>query len=924
MKWVVGVLLLAVAAILLTAGLFLDRILAAKLPALLTEVTGQQVTVGEIEVDLFALRSRATDLNVGDPAHPALYAEAVAITLDGRALFGGQLRLQTAAAAFLRVDVAAWQSGESGEAIDWAVIERWLPEVAQIDTLAVYATKQLTSLSEDNRWRRSVDGSSVLSWTQTGFASEVSVSTEFSSVFDLLDKQRGHIRLKLGSVAAADSFLTVDIQIEPSQGGVKHTIDLDAEALAGRWQFDAQTLFAWPLKSELNLQRFDVDGVRTVLGLVLGADASAPHDWLQATLPQLTLPAHHTNLQISELYFDDEGVSDIAAEVDLQPASTGSGSIIRVSDLRASLPRAKVAGNFSVAPDTVWVLDVDLKVDAPSEASEASEASESAEPYLNADWLWQTGVAELSTSGSTPIALLENAVGEISLAGIYMGHEAQPLSLSAQFKQERGLMGTDVLELRIGESKVTGSLWTDDSRRSLNARLSSPYLNVDQILARETTDSPDKAAFRTKDIAWIPSKMPIDLAFTGDTVELAGQSFSDVKFALQHDAEHAKLDLSLSTSETGRVDFNALAERYAPQQSLQLELNAERVALTQLGLTSPLTLTKGHVSLKGQGANLAEIIPALAGQIDLQLAAATLPNQLSIQAIPQVHVEDDKITAVSLDALSIAAGDTLMAEGQIRVGLDPPALSGKVQASKINVDHLLTLADSESSEPKVAINSPSDWPLGLDLQLQAKELTVRERRLSDVGLSIKSNQSRLDVSGLSFASEFGEVRAEGHLATDGGKAELTLSGELAALDVEALTNAQFARVLDKPPAGTFSLKVEGSDWNTLTGDGRVKLHLGEPGQNTDDSSQVAVDASIRFAANTIQADIKSLQWYGSDAQGTIVYERAGKPNYKLDITSGVLDLSTIDSKSEPGDAAAPEGGGVLKSVSNMTRRSLGS
>ena len=79
MKWVVGVLLLAVAAILLTAGLFLDRILAAKLPALLTEITGQQVTVGEIEVDLFALRSRATDLNVGDPAHPALYAEAVAI-----------------------------------------------------------------------------------------------------------------------------------------------------------------------------------------------------------------------------------------------------------------------------------------------------------------------------------------------------------------------------------------------------------------------------------------------------------------------------------------------------------------------------------------------------------------------------------------------------------------------------------------------------------------------------------------------------------------------------------------------------------------------------------------------------------------------------------------------------------------------------
>ncbi|MFB3104131.1 MAG: hypothetical protein ACE1ZA_04300, partial [Pseudomonadales bacterium] len=712
-----------------------------------------------VEVELFGLRATSTKFLIGEVDQPDFLAESVEVAIDGGALFAGKIRLVSVSAIHASIDVGLWGNGDRGEAIDRVVINRWLPETARLGTLAIYNGEQLVSLTEENTWERYRGEQQLLRWTQAGLASPLSVRVEFSPVFDLLDEQRGNVRVKVVRLVETDVLLSAELKITPQQTGIRHVVELETKAIKGRWEFETPALFEWPAASQLTIETLDMDEVQMVLDLLDDSREEGSGDLMSFPMPQLVLPAHELEVQIDEWLFYDEDISDIHADIVLQPATTESPPVIQLRGLTARLTDFDLAGDASAVVGAEWVVSLDLVADTQDRDSAVSAF------YDDSDWLWRRAHATFATRGSTLIELLENAEGQFSANGTYLGAEEIPLSLSTQFTSKRGLMGVDAFELEMGESKVTGSVWTDDNWRALNARLSSPYFNVNQLLRGEPSLDEEPAGVRVPDLRWIPADVLIDVTFAGTVLEIGGRRFTDVRLAWGQTAENGNLDLALSTSAVGRIELHADTQRNGVEQVLRIGMSVDQVELSQFGVDVPISVSSGQVELSGRGESLSATVPNLAGEMTVQLTSEYLQDQVTVRAMPTFRTAENKVVAVLLEDLELALGDTQLINGRLQFDLIEPSIAGNLRAVKLNVDRLINVVDETGAPATIA--KQLDELIALDLKLQVQELTVQNQLLSDVELSLQAQNDALDISTLNFASKFGQVQGQGSLRTVG-------------------------------------------------------------------------------------------------------------------------------------------------------------
>ncbi|MEE4282729.1 MAG: hypothetical protein V2I41_12355, partial [Pseudomonadales bacterium] len=728
-------------------ALLMPRILEHVLPDVLEGLTDQPVIVDNVSLSWLSLQANVSRLLVGSDETPALLCENFSLAFDAAALLQGQLRITSAGADVLHVDLDQWQGDNSDEPMDVQLIESWLPERVYITALEVYQAERPVAKTKDNLFLRREGDLQTLNWVQTGLSAQLSVSLQFSPLFDVLRHKRGHIQIEIAQAGQVEDLLTADVSITPAEAaGVAYVFQLEGLAVTGSWSYEVADLLEWPEHSDLRLKRLDVNRIQALIA-ELTADvtekgtvqpANSSQDWLQVSLPQVSLPAHQAHVQVDELLIGSDSVRDLTTRIVTRAGDTGSPAGIQFHDLNADLAGADLKGDLAFVFGRQWDIAADLAAVSQAESDAIAK---------DALLYWHSGHVDLTTRGGKPIELLENARGSLAAAGLYHGAEALPMRLSAEFDSELGLLGSDALKLQVGESDISGALWTDDSRRALSARLNARYLNFD-VLRRDTgADAAAPFEFNLPERIGLPSNFPMDVEFAGDRIQLAGLAFNTVVVGFQNQADSANIDVSFNTGLQGRIRLNLSEQRVGNEAAFNLDLKLSAVDLQQLGSDVPLVVTSAQLNLAGRGDGLPSVVSSLAGELMVELSSARLSEDLQFRAIPSFGVAAGQVTSLSLSELDMQMGKTTRTLGELLVTLPELAVTGQLNTSSINLDTLIVSADESQAEPDPTPLLPLLQSLPtVDLQIALGELTLEAQTLTNASLRLETQPGSLNIA----------------------------------------------------------------------------------------------------------------------------------------------------------------------------------
>ena len=911
------------AMLLVVVALLLPRIIEHEVPDVLAGLTNQPVEVDNVSLSWLSLQANVSRLLVGSDEAPALLTENFSLAFDSAALLQGQLRITSAGADVLHVDLDQWQSDNNAEPMDVQLVESWLPERIHITILEVYQTERLVAKTQDNLFLRREGDIHTLNWVQAGLSAQLSVSLQFSPLLDVLQNKRGQIQIEIAQADQAEDLLTAEVSITPAEAaGVAYVVQLEGLAVTGSWSYEVADLLAWPEHSDLRLKRLDVNRIQALIA-ELTADvtekgavqpASSSQDWLQVSLPQVSMPAHRAHVQIDELLIGSDSVRDLTTRVVTRAGDTGTSAGIQFHDLNAGLAGADLKGDLAFVFGRQWDIAADLAAVSQAESDAIT---------TDALLYWHSGHVDLTTRGGKPIELLENARGSLAAAGLYHGAEVLPMRLSAEFDSELGLLGSDALKLQVGESDISGALWTDDSRRALSARLNSRYLNFD-VLRRDTrTDDAAPFELNLPERIGLPSNFPMDVEFAGNRIQVAGLNFNTVVVGFQNQADSANIDVSFNTGLQGRIQFNLSEQRVGTEAALNLDLKVSAVDLQQLGLDVPVMVTSAQLNLDGRGDGLPSIVSSLAGELMVELSSARLSEDLQFRAIPSVGVAAEQVTSLTLSDLDMRMGKTTRTLGELLVALPELAVTGQLNTSSINLDTQIVSADESQAEPDPTplLSLLQSLPT-VDLQIALGEFTLEAQTLTNASLRLKSQPGELNIADASFNSPFGAVQWQASVMTRNGAADVQLDGSLQGLKVASLTQSQMKDLLDKPLAGTLALRGRGGDWAELYHDSHLRLKLAAPPVATNQRPEFDIDVELRALDEGLwQADIADLYWRNSDVRGRVTFRDMQPPELRADLNAGYLDLTPFDPP-QADTAGKVSDAGLIRSVSNTTARAL--
>ncbi len=902
----------AVLVLLVAVQLLLPRVLESTLPDLLAGIIEKPVAIESISLRPLTLEASVSRLTIGSHETPALLAEGLNVQLDGGALLRGQIRIDSADATFIRLDPGAWQSDGAGEPLDRNVVESWLPRQAQVQRLALYSGEELLSKTENNRFQTLRTDLMELSWVQQELLSPLAVRLEFSPPFAILEDRQGTIRLEVVQANNPEEILIAETTLEPAeQGAVTQRLQFTGPAVSGSWTYTADELLAWPQASALQLDRLDVDRIQDLLAEVIAEPETEPQGWLQSPLPIVALPAHAVDVRIVQLHIGDQAMRDIATRVVMQPGDQNVSASIQFQDLTARLAGADLAGNLDFALGSQWSVDADLT---------ATSRAGSESVFENADLFWNNGHVDLVTHGTTPIKLFENARGTFAADGLYVAAEVLPLRLRANFKSERGLMGSDALELTVGDSSLVGSMWTDDSRRALNARFSSPFLDVDALRPAGGVASDTALEFEIPDQQWLPTDLPIDIQFEANALKVAGLNFADVDIGIQVSVQRALLKLSMRTGSQGSITLTAAGRRSDTETGVDLDLEVAGVDLQKLGVEVPAHITSAHLTLTGRGVSLPAIVPDLTGEVSLRLTTETLAEDIQFSAKPSFGMAVTRIASLSLHDLEISLGNSTRTRGQVRVGFPTLATTGELHTSALNLDTLILPGSETGSSAELVPLLQELVPM--DLQLRFAELTLEEQAITDLNLSLRSKPGFLEIADASFTSAFGKARGQANFTANNEAADLNMEASVLDVEVSAFTDSQIKVLLDKPLMGAITLRARGTDWESLYQEARLRVQLEETPGIPDRPPEFDVDVEFKpLPGDQVQADIVNLHWRENDVRGRVTLLDVQPLVFDADLRAGFLDLTPL-TEPQAAQASQEASGGLIRSFTNAAGSTL--
>ncbi len=646
----------ALVALMLCADIVAERLLAARLPQMLSETFEQPVAVSGVGISLFQQRFEASAIVIGTPEAPAVTLEALTVELNLAALLNGSLRPDTVHAVRVTIDPRNWPSHAASAPLDTTSRRARLPAFLAVDYLELAGPHPL--VSRQVTWQTLAEDTAALRWQLPAGRSLVDVYVHLSDLNGLVMRRQGAALLEATHARDGERLLTMRWRAGAGLEAISHQLAIDSPALRGRWHFDTPTLFAQPLHSRADLDTLDMDELLRVWEGLTEPSAAGADEWLSASLPVLSLPPHELELRAATLRIGGEAWRDLEIDARFESATTDSPAHAAFHRLAFKTAVADLEGRVDVSVGPSWQLAGDITAVARGAQIGLADG------YGRDRRRWRQGSVTLAGEGDTMLALLSSAAGSIDAEGTFLGSKPLPMRLRAEFTRAPGRRGADEIELAIGASTVRGALWTDPANSTVGGALTADTLNLDEL---DLWPSGAEAArpWVIPDASWLPLQLPISVQVDAGQVIAGNRSYRSVAGQFTQTPTSAALLAGFEANSGSSIEVSATADRSLAQRSLTVRLTAQDTDVAAFGVESNARIEQAQVQLAGHGQTLAAIVSGLQG--DLAMWVQGMPGgPVVVDAKPSFLVDSNGVLdAIDLQELEVAWGDNISGSGSV-------------------------------------------------------------------------------------------------------------------------------------------------------------------------------------------------------------------------------------------------------------------
>ncbi len=904
----IGLVVLLVIGPVMFANRIAEHYIAQEIPEVLSGIEGQPASLTDIRANIWRLQASAEKFTYGRSRDEAIVATRVTVKLDLGRLLRGEIYIRSATADLLQIRPTLWLTAAESKATPVAsrkgdeqesyasTIRRWVPDLLELGKLEVFIDDTRVFVGEEQRWTSPGTDQQRILWSDTRGSAAYHYELAGNTMLDVDRKNAGHATLKVSSEEAG-LLLTGKLDVELVDDRYLTKIAIESQGLKGIWQFEADELFDLPAESKLEITHLEPAGfghAATLFDFTVGRDdASKSRDFLKAPLPNWQLPEHRIQTTIKEFELGDDAVRNTNASIQLKPGTAGR-SVIAVDNLHAQLPRSDLQGSFSATLGQSWNLALNAQI-----ATHAGQQNRSSE-FVGSSWYLQAGSGSLKTEGATLAALLENSSGSVDLQGVYMAAHELPFTLKATVDERRGRVGTDVMELQLGNSQIEGSAWISEDQQNLFLQLDAVILDLTELRAGPAPKSSEKnktgpAGLGIPEVGWWKSDMKVDATLTSPEVRLPGLKARDVNLEFHRAKEGDRLHLAFAPQGTGRIEANVHKKLEATGQTLALDVTVTDVDLATLGLDTPPGQVTGNLNWQGMGGTYRELIGSLAGPIELKLEPAKADSAIDLQATSSLLIQREQILGLDLNALTLTVPGKQTASGDLSLDATIPKISGRLQMGTFEVDKVMHELP-EKDETQVGLTATLDALPEFDLAFKADRLNLQQHALDGFTAKLVATGSELSINDLKFFSRFGDVRGDGKLGRKGEQVDIVLNADLGKVELNRLLRSEQVRNLAGPLSGSVKLQTSGKDWKDLSANLSGHIRLSDPAHGADHDDRLNIEVQLQQVTDGMAADIRSLQWGRSDLRGQLKFSRGEPPTLTADIQSDYLDADYIQKK----------------------------
>ena len=906
------------------------RALDDQLGPLLTRELGLPVSLAPINARLWRLKASTAKLVMGDPNDPAVVATDVTVTLAWSDLFNREIRLVTASGSDLMLNISRWPSSGGPLPENYYFLDQWIPKSLTLDSGRYVAEDGFTFPVTNAQWRRTRDGGAQVQWSQTYNQRDIAESATLDSLQGLLGLKPIAVDIALESPGQADSKIQMQATIKPdTASGYVLQGDIQALGIQGKVTTGNDTAWRLPATSTTHIEKMEPDKLVSLYQSYSEPAKDEPSlAPLANKLPLLQLPEHRGTVAINEIRVGDEVGKDTAFTF------TSSAHGLQVSELTSSGPKGIFNGTLSLQSDNQgWTLASDAQLQATQ--ADTSMAAQ----YLGADWMWQTGEAQLKGNGNTWGELLYSLHGNIDLQGHHQGENKTAVKISAQVENRPGAFSLDQLHIQLGDGSIQGTASLSGSgRRLFKTDITATGMHLD-FLFEEADDSRPAGIAIPEYLAFFP-QLDVEAYIVATDLQVPVMQLAKADISFQRNPEGGQLNVEANGTHGGKIGLLLKAKTPSGKlNTVDLTTQLEKVDIPGLFQQDTLfhSRSTGYFEFESRGEGLVNIFLALRGKAKLDMEfrsdddwerATSKEEQLQFSGDTALIISDERILGLKIDNLDI---DSIQQDitGSVSIEAErKPWLEASFEAERLDVNGLLALAPQRAEGSGQTDLLDSARRMGAaNLSLQAKSVKLRDIPLTNLALQVSSAADLFSIERLDFALEGRPLKSNGKLSWKGDTAQFNASAALSGFDLDRfiIYDPDTAHV---PVSGSLHLSSEGKTMDDMLANLQGKVSLAADKKPGDNAKKLRrqLEMQITRKSDGMHAQISELILGRNDLAGSVRFHRGSPPLLEVEIEGGSIWLSTWEDSADLAktEATQKKSGSTISEAASKSADFVGS
>ena len=891
-----GIILAVVLALFQWGNSLLETTLDAKLPGLLTQELGIQVTIEPVKTWIPKLKVYTAKLVMGDPANPALVATGVNISLAWADLLKGEIRLRRGTGSTLMVKPSLWPRSDHPWPTDYSFLDPYLPDYLALDSARYVNAKGNTYTFTQPQWRQARPAAR-LQWQDDWDGQTVDISVVLQSLQNLLQLTRVQLESTASATDKNSGAITTSLDIQPDgSSGYDLTLTATANDMSATLKSGNSTAWSLPVESTTSMDALDVGKLIALVSEFRGDSEADTQSWLKSALPRMDWLEHTGQIVITEIRWKDEVGLQNSIDYTTSPqgisitsiTSTGPGGVLKASaSIDSSAKGWKLKANAGIAAD--------------------NSGHGLAAAYVESDWLWREGKSTLQGHGATWGALLNSLTGDIALAFNHRDSANTPVSITATLDNRPEELALENLEVKLAKGRISGwAKLAGKGQKRLSAKLKADQVNADFLIP--DTDPTAAAGVPVPEFLDAMPGVELDLQLNINTLAAGGLLISKADIAIVRTPEKGKVSVHAIGKTGGVIDLELDAAMF-PDKPSQVTLDATvadfnlaKVFQQSAGFIE--TRTSGTINFSSQGNGLDQIFSSMRGTAKLDIdfrqdhdwkREGKPQEKLNLSGDASLVMAATRITGLQItnlvadNVLQNLTGTVSMVDER-KPWLEADLTSSRLDLPSLRDFQAQAINGEKGSDPIQTLKDLGN----ARVSLKVESLKLENATLTGAVAQVSMAPDSLTIDQLDFSLGQGRLSSKGSIEWQKDEAAFSMDARFKDLEIEKfLSDLPTAKSV--PLSGSISLSSKGSSLDSmlasLSGDIDLTGRISTGSTTSSSGGNVAqIRMSASRTADGMRADIHRFQWEGTDLAGSMQYHQVTPPLVEIEISGGALSI----------------------------------